>query len=66
MRKYFINNTEVTKEDWSKEFSNNPSASVVLRINRLPLPYKSPQSDQPPITPEKARQINKLTKLKFN
>lgn len=58
MRRYLINNQEVTKQQWGEAFKANPEATVILRTNILPQTY-SPPDIQEVISPERAKEIRK-------
>jgi len=57
MRRYFVNNKEITKTEWTKAFQNNPEATVVLRVQNKPTTYLPPNDTDLPISPEKAKEI---------
>ncbi len=59
MKKYFINNKEVKKEEWSEAFKANPQGTVILRLPTLPEPYNV-NFNNTPISPERAKEIRNM------
>ena len=57
MRKYYINNREVTKIEWQDYFQTHADASVIIRADKLPPLYQPPNFSDQPVQPEIAKQI---------
>jgi len=56
MRRYLINSKEVTKQEWTTAYQNNPQASVILKT-RSNTNWVPPETN--PISPEKLKLIKK-------
>lgn len=61
MRKYYLNNKEVTKYEWSEAFKSNPEATVILRTTSLSSVFIPPKTEQI-ISPERAQAIRESYK----
>lgn len=59
MRKYYINNREVTKTEWQDYFQTHADASVIIRTQELPPLYQPPRFSEPPIEPAKLQKYKR-------
>jgi hypothetical protein len=62
MKRYIVNNREVTKTEWAAAFRKHQEATIILRTPSMPSVYQPPSSTAPPISLEKLKKIKELYK----